>query len=66
MKSTKEKQIVEEIYNKGYNAFGQELIMKINSNFEIMSYTVAGLTAFIQAMLLVKKEEKNLDFKEER
>jgi len=51
------KKQVEEIYNKGYNAFGCELIMKINSTPEIAGYTIAGLTAVIQAMLITKEKD---------
>lgn len=49
------KQLVEELYNKGYNAFGRELIVRIQCTPEVAGYTVFGLIHLIQSMLIEKK-----------
>ena len=55
---TEHKQLVEELYNKGYNAFGRELIVRIQSQGGIAGYTTYGLIYLIQSMLIDFKEEK--------
>ena len=49
------KQLVEELYNKGYNAFGRELIVRMQSTHEVAGYTTAGLIHLIQSMLIKEK-----------
>ena len=49
------KQLVEELYNKGYNAFGRELIVRIQTTSDIAGYTAAGLINLVQSMLIEKK-----------
>ncbi len=49
------KQIVEELYNKGYNAFGRELIVRLQATNEVSGYTTAGVIHLIQSMLIEKK-----------
>ena len=52
------KQLVEELYNKGYNAFGRELIVKLQCTPEVAGYTVFGLIHLIQSMLIDFKGRK--------